>query len=84
MHILASNLHPPTGGLRLNVFANLQYEKGKSTLFTSNQNFTAWVQLLGDDAEAILDRILDRKSLILISIEGKSQRINRKNIEMKN
>ncbi len=63
-----------------------RYEKGKSTLFTSNQDFTAWAELFGDDAEAILDRILDRDRLILISIEGKSQRVNDATVavEMKN
>lgn len=55
-----------------------RYDEGKSTLLTSNKNFSEWEKLFGDDAEAILDRILEQGRLILIKIEGESYRIKNK------
>lgn len=54
-----------------------RYEE-KSTMFTSNKDFSEWKRLFGEDAEAILDRILEYERLVLIKIEGESYRIKNK------
>lgn len=53
-----------------------QRHEQKSTMFTSNKEFPEWGKFFGEYAEAALDRILDKKYLILIKVRGESYRIN--------
>lgn len=55
-------------------------EEGKSMIFTSNQDFSEWEKLLGDGAEAILDRVLRQDKCILINIQGSSSRVPTKTL----
>lgn len=47
----------------------------KSTIFTSNKDFSEWEKLFGSYSEAAIDRIGDKKICIVIKITGQSYRI---------
>jgi DNA replication protein DnaC len=55
---------------------NRRYERGSSTIVTTNRSLSAWAELFGGDAviaAAILDRLLHRA--IVINIKGPSWRL---------
>ncbi len=55
---------------------NRRYERGSSTIVTTNRSLSSWGELFGGDhvvAAAILDRLLDRA--VVINIKGPSWRL---------
>ena len=55
---------------------NRRYERGSSTIVTTNRSLSAWGELFGGDhvvAAAVLDRLLDRA--VVINIKGPSWRL---------
>lgn len=49
----------------------------KATLFTTNKPFSEWGKLFGENAQAAIDRIIDKNFLVLIKVEAPSFRADR-------